>query len=156
MRHPTKRPEAAMLKRITPCLLFDGQAEKAARYYVSIFKRSKILSVSPLMVKFSLDGEDFFALNGPKSPFTWAVSFYIPCKTQKEIDLYSAKLSAGGEQQPCGWVKDKFGLSWQIVPAVIEDLLNDPDPKKVERMMAAVMKMKKLDIAKLKEAHAGK
>jgi predicted 3-demethylubiquinone-9 3-methyltransferase (glyoxalase superfamily) len=116
-----------MIKAITPCLLFPGNAEEAARYYVSIFKKSKIISVNPFVTKFKLEGKDFIALNGPDSEFTWAVSFYVPCKTQKEIDYYWSKLSKGGEEQPCGWVKDKFGLSWQIVPAIIDELIADKD-----------------------------
>ena len=146
-----------MIQKITPCLLFDGKAEAAARHYVSIFKKSKILSVNPLLTRFLLEGQEFTALNGPKSEFTWAVSFYVTCKTQKEIDYFWAKLSAGGGQaQPCGWVKDKFGLSWQIVPEIITTLIGDKDRERVDRTMQAVMKMKKLDIAKIKEAYAGK
>ncbi|HKP98108.1 MAG TPA: VOC family protein [Fibrobacteria bacterium] len=145
-----------MLRKITPCLLFDGAAEKAARYYVSIFKKSKILSVNPFLTRFLLEGQEFTALNGPKSEFTWAVSFYVTCKTQKEIDCHWENLASGGKEQPCGWVKDKFGLSWQIVPSIIFDLLADADPKKVDRTMQAVSRMKKLDIAKIKKAHAGK
>jgi predicted 3-demethylubiquinone-9 3-methyltransferase (glyoxalase superfamily) len=146
----------AMLKKISPCLLFDGKAEEAARYYVSIFKKSKIISVNPFVTRFKLEGQEFMALNGPKSDFTWAVSFFVTCETQKEIDYYWEKLGAGGEEQPCGWVKDKFGLSWQVVPSIIEDLIGDADPKKVNRTMQAVSKMKKLDLAKIKKAHAGK
>lgn len=145
-----------MLRKITPCLLFAGKAEEAARYYVSIFKKSKIKSVNPYVTQFMLEGQEFMALNGPKSEFTWGVSFYVTCETQTEIDYYWKKLSSGGEEQPCGWVKDKFGLSWQIAPSIIPDLIADPDPKKVERTMRAVMSMKKLNIAKLKKAHAGK
>lgn len=145
-----------MLRRITPCLLFDGEAEKAARYYISIFKKSKIISVNPLVTKFMLEGQEFIALNGPKSEFTWAVSFFVTCETQKEIDYYWGKLASGGEEQPCGWVKDKFGLSWQIVPSIIPDLIADADQEKVDRTMRAVSSMKKLDIAKIKKAHAGK
>ena len=145
-----------MIQKITPCLLFDGRAEEATRYYVSIFKKSKILSVNPFLTTFLLEGQEFTALNGPKSEFTWAVSFYVTCKTQKEIDYYWKKLAAGGKEQPCGWVKDKFGLSWQIVPSIITNLIGDPNQEKVDRTMQAVMKMKKLDIAKLKKAYAGK
>ena len=145
-----------MLKKISPCLLFDGKAEEAAKYYVSIFRKSKIISVNPWVTRFKLEGQEFMALNGPKSDFTWAVSFFVTCETQKEIDYYWDKLAAGGEEQPCGWVKDKFGLSWQIVPSIINDLIGDADPKKVNRTMQAVSRMKKLDLAKIKKAHAGK
>jgi len=143
-----------MLNKITTCLLFDGHAEEAARYYTSIFKGSKIVSTNPLVTIFRLEGQEFMALNGPKSEFTWAMSLVVTCKTQKEIDYYWSKLSAGGEEQPCGWVKDKFGVSWQVMPAVIPELLNDDDAKKVDRVMQAVLGMKKLDIAALKKAHA--
>jgi len=145
-----------MLKKISPCLLFDGKAEEAAKYYVSIFRKSKIISVNPWVTRFKLEGQEFMALNGPKSDFTWAVSFFVTCETQKEIDYYWDKLAAGGEEQACGWVKDKFGLSWQIVPSIINDLIGDADPKKVNRTMQAVSRMKKLDLAKIKKAHAGK
>jgi len=143
-----------VLNKITTCLLFDGHAEEAARYYTSIFKGSKIVSTNPLVTIFRLEGQEFMALNGPKSEFTWAMSLVVTCKTQKEIDYYWSKLSAGGEEQPCGWVKDKFGVSWQVMPAVIPELLNDDDAKKVDRVMQAVLGMKKLDIAALKKAHA--
>ncbi len=145
-----------MPQKITPCFLFDGKAEAAARYYVSVFKRSKILSVNPFLTRFVLEGQEFSALNGPKSQFTWAVSFYVACKTQQEIDYYWKKLSAGGKELPCGWVQDKFGLSWQIVPAMIDKLISGKDQAASDRTMQALLKMKKLDIAKLKRAHAGK
>jgi len=144
-------------QKITPCFLFDGQAQEAAEFYVSIFKNSKILHTSPVLTRFRIRGHDFVALNGPKTPFTWAVSFYVACKTQKEIDYYWSKLSAGGgEEQACGWVKDKFGVSWQIVPEIAPDLLEDKDKEKADAVLQAVMKMKKLNIAKMKEAHAGR
>ena len=146
-----------LTKKITPCLLFSGQAKEAAEYYVSIFKKSKITHSTAWTTSFNIEGQDFVALDGPKTPFTWAVSFYITCKTQKEIDYYSAKLRAGGgEQQPCGWVKVKFGLSWQITPEMMPKLLAAKDKEKVGRLMEAMMEMKKLDIAKLKRAFAGK
>lgn len=146
-----------LYQKITPCLLFDGQAEKAAKYYTSIFKKSKITYSSPLLTSFRIEGQDFVALNGPKSQFTWAVSFYVTCANQKEIDYYWSKLRAGGgEEQPCGWVKDKYGLSWQIVPKILPILLGDKDKKKADRVMQAVLTMKKLNIAKLKKAHSGK
>ena len=146
----------ALIKKITPCLLFNGEAEDAARYYVSIFKKSKIKSVTPWVTTFVLEGQEFVALNGPQDEFTWAVSFYVSCKDQKEIDYYWKKLSAGGEEQPCGWVKDRFGLSWQIIPDFIPEVLADKDPEKSDRALQAVMKMKKLNIAKIKKAYAGK
>ncbi len=106
-----------LYKKITPCLLFQGQAQEAAEFYTSIFKKSKILDSTPFTTSFRIEGHDFVALNGPKASFTWAVSFYVTCKNQKEVDYYWSKLSSGGgEEQPCGWVKDKFGLSWQIIP----------------------------------------
>lgn len=142
-------------QKITPCLMFDGRAEEAAEFYVSVFKKSKILYRSPVLTRFRILGQEFTALNGPKTPFTWAVSFYVACKTQKEIDDYSSKLTAdGGEQQPCGWVKDKFGASWQIVPEITPDLLEDKDPARAQAVMQAVLKMKKLDLAEMKAAYA--
>lgn len=144
-------------KKITPCLLFAGQAEEAAKFYTSIFKKSKITHRSPFATSFRIEGHDFVALNGPKCDFTWAVSFYVACKTQKEVDYYWSKLLAGGgEEQPCGWVKDKYGLSWQIVPTPMLKLIEDKDKKKAERAMQAMMTMKKIDLAKIKAAHAGK
>lgn len=144
-------------QKLTPCLLFSGKAQQAAKFYVSIFKKSKILASTPLATTFRLEGQEFVALNGPESEFTWAVSFYVLCKTQKEVDHYWNKLRAGGgQEQPCGWVKDKYGLSWQIVPAPLLGWIEDKDEKKAERTMQAMMKMKKLDLAKLKKAHAGR
>ena len=142
--------------KITPCLLFEGRAEEAAKFYTSIFKKSKIIDVSPLTTTFRLEEQEFIALNGPRSEFTWAVSFFVTCKTQDEIDYFWRELSAGGETQPCGWVKDKFGLSWQIVPSLLGALLADKDAEKAERAMQAMLKMKKLDISKLQKAHAGR
>jgi predicted 3-demethylubiquinone-9 3-methyltransferase (glyoxalase superfamily) len=143
--------------KITPCLLFEGNADKAAKYYVSIFKKSKIVHSSPLWTSFRLEGHNFVALNGPKAEFNWGVSFYVTCKNQKEVDYYWKKLSAGGGQQmPCGWVKDKFGLSWQIVPEQLPALIEDKNKTKANRTFQAMLKMKKLDIALLKKAHAGK
>lgn len=146
-----------LYKKITPCLLFQGQAQEAAEFYTSIFKKSKILDSTPFTTSFRIEGHDFVALNGPKASFTWAVSFYVTCKNQKEVDYYWSKLSSGGgEEQPCGWVKDKFGLSWQIIPEMLPRLIGDKDKKKADRTMQAMMKMKKLNIAKLKKAHSGK
>ncbi len=146
-----------LMSKITPCLLFDGKAEEAAKFYVKIFKKSKITHSSPLLTGFRLEGHDFIALNGPKTEFNWSVSFYVSCKTQKEIDYYWSKLKAGGgQEQPCGWVKDKYGLSWQIVPEMISKLIEGKDKEKSQRAFQAMMKMKKLNIEKLKAAYAGK
>jgi len=155
------------MQKITPFLWFNDQAEEAMLFYTSIFKNSKIGSVSRygdagpgpkgsvMSATFTLNGQDFMALNGgPQYKFTEAVSFYVNCETQAEVDEYWEKLSAGGEEGPCGWLKDKFGLSWQIVPTVLGELLSDPDPAKSQNVMQAMFQMKKLDIAKLKQAHA--
>jgi predicted 3-demethylubiquinone-9 3-methyltransferase (glyoxalase superfamily) len=145
------------MQKITPFLWFDGQAEEAARFYTSIFKKSKIESISPMSATFRLDGVKFIALNGgPQFKFTEAISFFVSCKTQKEIDYFWQKLSAGGEKSRCGWLKDRFGVSWQIVPAILGELLNDEDDEKSNRVMQAMLKMTKLDIKKLKQAAKGK
>jgi len=154
------------MPKITPFLWFDSQAEEAARFYTSIFPNSRIVSTtrygegapmpkgSVMTVVFELDGQRFIALNGgPLFKFTEAISFSVDCKTQQEVDEYWAKLTAGGQESQCGWLKDKFGLSWQIVPTVLGELLSDPDPKKAKRAMQAMLKMKKLDVAALKRAH---
>jgi predicted 3-demethylubiquinone-9 3-methyltransferase (glyoxalase superfamily) len=152
------------LHKITPFLWFDHQAEEAANFYTSIFPNSKLGKVarygqagpgppgSVMTVEFQLDGQTFVALNGgPIYKFTEAISFVVNCATQAEVDHYWDRLSAGGEGQ-CGWLKDRFGLSWQIVPTVLPELLSDPDPKKSQRVMAALMTMKKLDIRALQAA----
>jgi len=145
------------MQKIIPFLWFDGQAEEAARFYTSIFKKSKIESISPMSATFRLDGVKFIALNGgPQFKFTEAISFFVSCKTQKEIDYFWQKLSAGGEKSRCGWLKDRFGVSWQIVPPILGELLNDEDDKKSNRVMQAMLKMTKLDIKKLKQAAKGK
>ena len=145
------------MQKITPFLWFDGQAEPAAKFYVSIFKRSRIESISPMSATFRLDGVKFIALNGgPQFKFTEAISFFVNCPTQKEIDYFWARLSAGGKPSRCGWLKDKFGVSWQIVPPILGEMLGDPDEKKSQRVMQAILKMVKLDIQKLKDAYAGK
>ncbi len=156
------------MPKITPFLWFDNQAEEAANFYVSIFKNSKIVKVnrygeagpgpkgSAMTVVFQLDGQDFIALNGgPHFKFTEAISFSVDCKTQQEVDTYWEKLSEGGQQVQCGWLKDKYGLSWQIVPSALGELLGDPDPQKSKRVMEAMLKMKKIDIEGLKRASAG-
>jgi predicted 3-demethylubiquinone-9 3-methyltransferase (glyoxalase superfamily) len=166
-----RRPPAKLAQRITSCLWFDDQAEEAVRFYTSIFKNSRIGEVtyygegspsprpkgSVLTVRFYLDGQEFLALNGgPMFKFTEAVSFIVNCETQKELDRYWAKLSAGGEESQCGWLKDKYGLSWQVVPTVIAKMLSDPDPDRVQRVFQAIMGMQKLDIATLKAAYSQK
>ena len=155
-----------MKQKITPFLWFDGKAEEAADFYVSIFPGSKILSAtrygdagpgpkgSVMTVLFELNGQQFIALNGgPQFKFTEAVSFSVDCKTQEEVDAFWQRLSAGGEEGPCGWLKDKYGLSWQIVPTILVEMLSDPDPVKSKRVMEAMMKMKKIEIKTLKQAY---
>ena len=145
------------MPKVTPFLWFDGQAGEAAKFYTSIFKDAKIHSVSPMSATFELAGQKFMALNGgPQYKFTEAVSFFVSCETQKEIDCYWEKLSKGGKKGRCGWLKDKFGLSWQIIPPILGELLYDDDAAKSQRVMQAMLKMTKLDIQKLKAAHAGK
>jgi len=156
------------MQKITPFLWFDTQAEEAAKFYISIFRNSKITGTtrygeagpgpkgSVMTVAFNLDGQDFVALNGgPQFKFTEAVSFVANCETQQEVDDLWEKLSAGGQRSRCGWLKDKFGLSWQVVPTVLGQLLQDKDPAKSRRVMEAMLQMDKLDIRKLKQAHAG-
>lgn len=141
------------MTKITPFLWFDGQAQEAAEFYAAIFKHSKILSSSPMSVTFELEGQKFMALNGgPMYKFTEAVSFFVSCKTQQEVDYFWEKLSAGGTIQKCGWLKDKFGLSWQIVPDVLGELLGGDDSAASGRVMQAMLRMRKLDIAKLQKA----
>jgi predicted 3-demethylubiquinone-9 3-methyltransferase (glyoxalase superfamily) len=147
------------MHRISPFLWFDTKAKEAANFYTSIFKNSKILKVSPgpkgsaMSVTFLLDGQEFMALNGgPLFKFTEAVSFFVHCETQQEVDDLWEKLSAGGEKGRCGWLKDKYGLSWQIVPTVLGKLLNQSDPAKSKRVMEAMLKMNKLDISGLQQA----
>ncbi|MFE0172123.1 VOC family protein [Streptomyces sp. NPDC059002] len=156
------------MPRITPNLWFDTQSEDAAKFYVSVFPNSEITNVtyygegSPrpagtvLTVEFKLDGAEFLALNGgPEFTFDEAVSFSIDCADQDEVDHYWAKLSEGGEEGPCGWLKDKYGLSWQVVPAALPELLADPDAERAQRVMQAMFGMKKLDVAALRAAADG-
>jgi len=161
------------MHKITPCLWFDDQAEPAARFYVSLFPRSRVLETlcydeaasqasgkpagSVLTVTFELEGQRFVALNGgPQFPFTEAISLMVDCQTQDEVDELWDKLTAdGGEEGPCGWLKDKYGLSWQIVPTVLNATLQDPDTAKASRAMRALIQMKKLDIAALQRAFHG-
>ena len=147
------------MKKITPFLWFDYQAEDAMNFYVSIFKNSQVLGVtrSPdgkvFTVSFQLDGQEFMALNaGPQFPFTEAISFYVNCEDQAEVDELWDKLSAGGEESQCGWLKDKFGLSWQIIPDALPRLLGDPDPQKAKRAMDDMLQMQKIDVAALEKA----
>jgi predicted 3-demethylubiquinone-9 3-methyltransferase (glyoxalase superfamily) len=145
------------MPKITPFLWFDGKAEAAAKFYTSIFKNSKIESISPMSATFVLAGQKFIALNGgPQFKFTEAISFFVNCETQQEIDYFWEKLSAGGEKSRCGWLKDKFGVSWQVVPPILGDMLNDEDAGKSQRVMQAMLKMDKLDIKKLKQAYTNK
>lgn len=157
------------LQKITPFLWFDSQAEEAARFYVSVFKNSKIEEVtrygesgpgakgSAMTVAFQLDGQKFTALNGgPVFEFTEAISFVVNCETQAEVDDFWAKLSKDGQEVECGWLKDKYGLAWQIVPTRLLEMLKDQNAERKDRVMKAMMKMKKLDIAGFEEAYAGK
>jgi predicted 3-demethylubiquinone-9 3-methyltransferase (glyoxalase superfamily) len=145
------------MQRVTPFLWFDGQAQQAAKFYTSVFKGSKIVSRSSMSATFRMDGKEYIAFNGgPLYKFTPAISLFVSCKTQREVDYYWKRLSAGGEIARCGWLKDKFGVSWQIVPSILGDLLGDLDEEKAGRAMEAMLKMKKLDIAKLKRAHSGR
>jgi predicted 3-demethylubiquinone-9 3-methyltransferase (glyoxalase superfamily) len=139
--------------KITPFLWFDDNALEAANFYVSVFPKSKVIEATPMTVTFELQGQQFYALNGgPKYKFTEAVSFYIDCETQEEVDQYWEKLSQGGEKGKCGWLKDKYGLSWQIVPNVLAKLLNDPDPSRTQRVMDAMLAMSKIEIKALEQA----
>ncbi len=140
-----------MTNQIYPCLWFDGQAKSAAEFYCSVFKNSHITAENPMVVSFELNGKPFMALNGgPQFKFNEAVSFVVNCDTQDEIDFYWDKLTAGGKEGQCGWLTDKFGLSWQIVPTILPQLLSDP--QKAPRVVQAFMQMKKFDIEKLKAA----
>lgn len=160
------------MQKITPFLWFDSQAEEAANFYVSIFKNSRIVSVNRygegaakasgrsrgtvMTIGFELDGQHFTALNGgPVFKFTEAVSFVAHCKTQEEVDHYWEKLSQGGSKNQCGWLKDQYGVSWQVVPDALIELLQDKDPVKSARVMQAMLQMSKIDIGALERAHAG-
>ena len=154
------------MSKITPFLWYDDQAEEAMHFYVSIFKNSKIGSVTRtgdegpgtkgkvMMTTFQLDGQEFFALNGgPHHQFTEAISFFVNCETQQEVDELWEKLSAGGEKGRCGWLKEKYGLSWQIIPSVLGELLQDKDAEKANRVMQAMLQMSKIDIRALRQAY---
>lgn len=154
------------MQKITPCLWFDNNAEEAVNHYLSIFKNSKINKIlrcgdagpgpkgSILTITFQLEGRDFIALNGgPIFKFNEAISLSVDCKSQIEVDDLWEKLSDGGQKSQCGWLKDKFGLSWQVVPSALVEMLQDPDPEKAKRVMAAMMQMGKIDITILKQAY---
>jgi predicted 3-demethylubiquinone-9 3-methyltransferase (glyoxalase superfamily) len=157
------------MQKITPCLWFNFNAEEAVDHYMSIFTRSAILDVSHygdampdlkgkvLVIRFELEGQEFLALNGgPQFPFTEAVSLAVDCADQAEVDSLWTRLSAGGSTGQCGWLKDKFGLSWQIVPRAVVEMLQDPDAARAQRVMSALLKMTKLDIAALRTAYEGR
>ena len=154
------------MQKITPCLWFDTQGEAAAEFYTSVFRNSKILNISRygeagpgpegqvLTVSFELDGQEFTALNGgPKFTFSEAISFQVSCDSQEEVDRFWDTLSDGGEQGPCGWLKDKFGVSWQIVPSVLGQLIGGPDARRSQQAMKAMLQMGKLDIKALQDAY---
>jgi len=154
------------MQKITPFLWFDGKAEEAMNFYTSIFKNSKIGRITRygdagpgpkgavMSATFQLDGQEFMALNGgPQFKFTEAISFFVNCETQEEVDELWEKLSAGGQKSRCGWLKDKYGLSWQIIPSALGEMLGDKDPEKSRRVMKAMLQMDKIDIRRLQEAH---
>lgn len=145
-------------QRVTPFLWYDGQAEEAARYYVSVFKKgSKVTQVSPMTTTFTLEGQPFIALNGgPIFKFTEAFSLFVDCKDQKEVDYFWKALGKGGEYSRCGWLKDRWGLSWQIVPRALGACLYGPDKAGAQRAMEAMLKMGKLEVKKLERAYRGK
>ena len=156
-------------QKITPCLWFDGRAEEAINHYIAIFKDGRLIEAthngeagpgpkgSILIARFEIAGQQLLALNGgPNFKFTEAISLSVDCKSQEEVDELWERLSAGGSKSQCGWLKDKFGLSWQIVPSQLPELLQDPDPQKSQRVMAAMMQMTKIDVAKLQEAYDGR
>lgn len=155
------------MRKIIPCLWFDDEAEEAVNFYTSLFKDSKIISISrygeggpkpagtPLTIIFQMNGQEYMVLNGgPEFKFTEAISLFVDCESQQEVDEYWSKLTAdGGEESQCGWLKDKYGLSWQIVPNALGGLLSDPDPEKSQRVFNALMQMKKIDLATLERAY---
>ncbi len=156
------------MQKITPFLWFDGHAEEAMNFYVSIFKNSKVLEVTRygeagpgpkgtvMSATFQLEGQNFYALNGgPQFSFTPAISFFVNCQSQQEVDELWEKLSEGGQKERCGWLKDKYGLSWQIIPSALGEMLGDKDPVKASRVMQAMLQMNKIDIKGLKQAYDG-
>ena len=157
------------MQKITPFLWFDNQAEEAMNFYISVFDTAKVLRIvhygdvgpgprgTVMTANFLIEGQEFVALNGgPAFTFSQAISFVVNCTTQQEVDTLWEKLSEGGEKQQCGWLKDKFGVSWQIVPVVLAEMLSDPDPQKSQRVMKSLLPMGKIDIKKLKQAYNGK
>lgn len=157
------------MQKITPYLWFDGQAEEAANYYTSIFDNSRVVDVqrygeagpgtpgTAMTVTFELDGQQLVGLNGgPEFSFTEAISFYVSCKTQDEVDDLWGKLSEGGQPGPCGWLKDRYGLSWQIIPTALPELLSDPDAERSSRVMKAMLSMSKIDVQGLRDAYEGR
>ena len=155
------------MPRLIPNLWFDTQGEEAARFYTSVFPNSRIVDITHygsagpreegmvMVVSFELDGQRFIALNGgPEFTFSEAISFQVSCKDQDEVDAYWNALSEGGEEGPCGWLKDRFGLSWQIIPTALPELLSDPDPERAQRVMAAMLEMRKIEIDVLERAAA--
>lgn len=156
------------MQKITPFLWYDGKAEEAAKFYTSIFKKSKIGGIrrygesgpgpkgSVMSVEFQLEGQHFIALNGgPHFKFSPAISFFVDCKTQEEVDELWEKLSAGGQIQKCGWLQDKYGVSWQIIPTALGEMLQDQDPEKSQRVMNAMLQMDKIDVERLEQAYGG-
>jgi predicted 3-demethylubiquinone-9 3-methyltransferase (glyoxalase superfamily) len=156
------------MQKITPFLWFDNQAEEAVQFYVSVFKNSEIIKIirygddgpgpngTVMTIGFMIESQEFAALNGgPQFRFSQAISFVVNCRTQEEVDEYWENLSAGGEKQPCGWLKDKFGVSWQVVPGILSEMLNDKDPVKAGRVMTAMLRMNKIDIQVLKQVYNG-
>ena len=145
------------MQTITPFLWFDGKAEEATNFYVSVFKNSKIIRVSPMGTTFELNGQQFHTLNGgPMFKFNEAISLFVNCETQEEVDDLWEKLSEGGEKSRCGWLKDKYGLWWQIIPSALGKLMSDPDPVKSKNVLNAMMQMGKIEIKKLQETYAKK
>jgi predicted 3-demethylubiquinone-9 3-methyltransferase (glyoxalase superfamily) len=155
------------MQKIIPCLWFDTEGEEAARFYTSVFPNSRVVNVTRygtagprpegtvMTVDFELEGQKFVALNGgPDFTFNEAISFQVVCETQEDVDAFWSKLSEGGEEGPCGWLKDRFGVSWQIIPSVLPQLLGHPDPEKSQRVMEAMLKMKKIDLDALERAAA--
>ncbi|OII60304.1 hypothetical protein BJP40_10795 [Streptomyces sp. CC53] len=157
-----------MQQKITPCLWFDTEAEEAAQHYIAIFKDSRVLRTSRypegtpqqagtvMTVEFELDGQQFIALNGgPQFTFNEAISLSVVCEDQEEVDYYWSRLCEGGEEGPCGWLKDRYGVSWQVSPRILDEMMTDPDPEKAKRAAEAMMQMKKIDIAELRRACDG-
>jgi predicted 3-demethylubiquinone-9 3-methyltransferase (glyoxalase superfamily) len=151
------------MQKITPYLWFDGKAEEAAAHYTSIFKDSRVVDVqrmgdgAAVTVTFEIDGQQFVGLNGgPQYQFTEAVSLFVACQDQAEVDDLWERLSEGGEKGRCGWLKDKFGLSWQVIPTALGELMGDPDPEKAGRVVQAMLGMTKIDIQGLRDAHEGR